>query len=94
MFLEYPKIKDDVEKETIKLYDLKFERNSFGRNEQKSKDKKKYINKIKYYKIEDKKQQELENVFKQLKTKIKLNFKLNIKSSHKEIKFCQKFYLI
>ena len=74
----YPKMKDDVEKETIKLYDLKFEgkKQIFENEEQKLEDKEEDLNKSKYYRIEDKKLQELEKVFKQIKTNIKLNFNL------------------
>ena len=69
---------DDVEKETIKLYNLKYENknNLFGSKEQKLVNKEKDLSKNNYYRIEDKKLVELEKVFKQVKTKIKLNFNL------------------
>jgi len=58
MFL-YPKMEDDVEKETIKLYNLKFEGKiqyfKEEKKEQELNDKIKDLRKIKYYKINDKK---------------------------------------
>ena len=67
------KTEDDVEEETIILYDLKFRNeNYFTRDEEKElEDKEEDLTKNKYYKIEDKKLKELEKVFKQVKTKIK-----------------------
>ena len=83
----YPKMKDDdVEKETIKLYDL-----NFGYKKELSEDKHRELehkeeedlSKNKYYKIEEKKLEELEKSFKQLKTKIKLNYNLKILSQER-----------
>ena len=87
-------MEDDVEKETIKLYDLKFERKSyFFENEEQNLENKEELTKNKNYTINDTKLQDLEKVFKQLKTKIHLN--INFKQSFKkDIKFYQKFYLI
>ena len=77
----YREFKDDTEKETIKLYDLKFERERkfFGNEEQEFEDKEEDLSKNKYYRINDKKLKELEKAFKQLKTKINLN--INLKQS-------------
>ena len=77
---------DDVEKETIKLYDL-----NFGYKKELSEDKDRELknkkeedlSKNKYYKIEEKKLEELEKSFKQLKTKIKLNYNLKILSKER-----------
>ena len=74
-----PKKKDDdVEKETIKLYNLKYEYKSklLENKEQKLVNKEEDINKNKYYRIDDKKRDELEKAFKQVKTIIKLSFNL------------------
>ena len=73
-----PKKKDDdVEKETIKLYNLKYEYKSklLENKEQKLVNKEEDINKNKYYRIDDKKRDELEKAFKQVKTIIKLSFR-------------------
>ena len=75
----YAKMNDEtVEKETITLYDLKFEyKNEYlPHKEQKSEQKEENLKNNKFYKIDDKKQKELENVFKQVKTFIKLNYNL------------------
>ena len=69
-------MKNDAKEEEIKLYDLKFESRFFREEENKLKDKEKDLSKIDYYKIENKKLKELEKVFKQVKTKIKLKNKL------------------
>ena len=67
-------MEEDVEKETIKLYGLKFENEdrTIKNEEIELKDKKEDLTKNKYYKIDDKKLKELEKVFKQVKTKIKV----------------------
>ena len=68
----------NVEKEIIKIYDLKFEnKKGIFRNKEKELDNKmEDLSKIQYYKIEDKKREELEKVFKQIKANIKLSFNL------------------
>ena len=68
--------KDD--KETITLYDLKLEsKNQYlSYKEQELEHKEENLRNNKYYKINDKKLKELENVFKQVKTYIKLNINL------------------
>ena len=74
-----PKKKDDdVEKETIKLYNLKYEyKNELLENkEQNLVNKQEDLSKNKYYRIDDKKRDELEKAFKQVKTIIKLNINL------------------
>ena len=75
-------MEDDVEKETIKLYNLKFEGKiqyfKEEKKEQELNDKIKDLRKIKCYKINDKKLQELEEAFKQIKTNIKLNSKFRL----------------
>ena len=75
---------DKVNKETITLYDLKFE-NKYKYYEKKEdlKNKEENLSKNKFYKIDDKKKEELEKVFKQVKTKIKLSFNLT-KSSYSQ----------
>ena len=83
----YAKMNDEtVEKETITLYDLKFEyKNEYLSDKEKESDhKEENLKNNKFYKIDDKKQKELENVFKQVKTYIKLNY--NFKNSFKENK--------
>ncbi len=83
----YAKMNDEtVEKETITLYDLKFEyKNEYLSDKEKESDhKEENLKNNKFYKIDDKKQKELENVFKQVKTYIKLNY--NINNSFKENK--------
>ena len=75
----YAKMNDEtVEKETITLYDLKFEyKNEYlSHKEKESVHKEENLKNNKFYKIDDKKQKELENVFKQVKTYIKLNYNL------------------
>ena len=68
---------DKVNKETITLYDLKFEnKGKYYEKKEDLKNKEKNLSKSKFYKIEDKKKEELEKVFKQVKTKIKLSFNL------------------
>ena len=77
---------DDVEKETIKLYDLNFEyKNKLSEDKDRELEHKEEedLSKNKYYKIEEKKLEELEKSFKQLKTKIKLNFNLKILSKER-----------
>ena len=79
------KLEVDTDEETIKLYDLKFKNeNRFTRDEEKKlEDKEEDLTKNKYYKIEDKKLKELEKVFKQVKTKIKLNFDMGKLFEHR-----------
>ena len=78
------KAEDDVDEETIKLYDLKFKnKNGFRDEEKKLEDKEEDLTKNKYYKIEDKKLKELQKVFKQVKTKIKLNFDMGKLFEHR-----------
>ena len=75
----YAKMNDEtVEKETITLYDLKFEyKNEYlSHKEKESEQKEENLKNNKFYKIDDKRQKELENVFKQVKTYIKLNYNL------------------
>ena len=69
---------NNVNKETITLYNLKFEFKDeyFTKEEQHLAHKEENLNKNQYYKIEDKKLEELEKVFKQVKTNIKLGFNL------------------
>ena len=69
---------DNVKKEIIKIYDLKFEnkKGNFRNKEKELDNKKEDLSKIQYYKIEDKKREELEKVFKQIKANIKLSFNL------------------
>jgi hypothetical protein len=80
-------MKDDkVKKETITLYDLKFENeDKYSDKKEDLKNKEKNLSKSKFYKIEDKKKEELEKVFKQVKTNIKLGFNLT-KSSYSQDK--------
>ena len=59
---------DNVEKEIITIYDLKIRQELDNKN--------KNLSEIPYHKIEDKKREELEKVFKQIKTNIKLSFNL------------------
>ena len=78
----YPKNQEEtVEKETITLYNLKFEyKNKFlSYKEQELEHKEENLRNNKHYKIDDKKLKELENVFKQVKVNIKLN--INLKKS-------------
>ena len=81
----YPKMKDkNIEKEAIILYDLKSEKKNqfFDYEEEEELDhKEENLSKNQYYKIEDKKLEELEKVFKQVKTNIKL--KINFQQSFK-----------
>ena len=80
------KAEDDVVEETIKLYDLKFKSKIIFRDEEKKlEDKEEDLTKNKYYKIEDKKLKELEKVFKQVKTKIKLNLDVRKLFEHKSV---------
>ena len=75
----YAKMNDEtVEKETITLYDLKFEyKNEYlSHKEKESVHKEENLKNNKFYKIDDKRQKELENVFKQVKTYMKLNINL------------------
>ena len=85
--LNYPKMKDDdVEKDTIKLYDLNFGfKNKLSEDKDRELEHKEEedLSKNKYYKIEEKKLEELEKSFKQLKTKIKLNYNLKILSKER-----------
>jgi len=69
---------NNVNKETITLYNLKFEFKDeyFTKEEQHLDHKEENLNKNQYYKMEDKKLEELEKVFRQVKTKIKLGFNL------------------
>ena len=75
---------DNVEKEIIKLYDLKFEsKQKFLESETELEDKKEEdLGKNYYYRIEEKKLKELEKAFKQVKTNIKLI--PNLKQSDEE----------
>ena len=80
----YPKMKDkNIEKEAIILYDLKFEsKNQYlSYKKQELEYKEENLENKKYYKINDKKIKELEKVFKQVKTNIKL--KINFQQSFK-----------
>ena len=66
MFITHRHLKiidDEVEKETIKLFDFK-------NKEQELEHKEEYLNQKKYYRIDDKKLAELEKSFKQIKTKM------------------------
>ena len=76
-------IDDEVEKETIKLYDFK-------NKEQELEHKEEYLNQKKYYRIDDKKLVELEKSFKQIKTKIKLGFDLT-RLSRQRVQFLPEF---
>jgi len=69
---------NDNNKEIITLYDLKFELKDeyFPKKKEYLAQKKEKLSKNQYYKIEDKKLEELEKVFKQVKTNIKLGFNL------------------
>lgn len=61
-------------KETITLYNLKFDYHS---QKKESENNEEDLSQKPYYKIEEKKLEELEKVFKQVKAKIKLNFNLD-----------------
>ena len=75
-------MKDDgVDKETIKLYGLNTKGKCFEEKEQEPEDKEEDLSKNKYYKIDDKKREELEKVFKHIKTKIQLNSKSKSKQT-------------
>jgi hypothetical protein len=76
MFEELEMKDDEDKKETITLYNLKFEYEDqyYGKKEHDLENKEENLSKNQYYKIEDKKLGELEKVFKQIKTKIKLDF--------------------
>jgi hypothetical protein len=76
MFGELEMKDDENKKETITLYNLKFEYEDqyYGKKEHDLENKEENLSKNQYYKIEDKKLGELEKVFKQIKTKIKLDF--------------------
>jgi len=83
----FQKMKDEIiEKETITLYGLKSEKkNQFfdydDYDEEEELDhKEENLSKNQYYKIDDKKLEELEKVFKQVKINIKLSFNLKNKS--------------
>ena len=70
MFQIQKKEDENIEKETILLYNLKFKK------EQEILFKNENLSNTKYYAIDDKKLKELEKVFKQVKTNIKFNFNL------------------
>ena len=62
-------------KEAITLYDLKFENaDQYDEKKEQDENKKENLSKNQYYKIDDKKLEELEKVFKQVKTNIKLGY--------------------
>jgi hypothetical protein len=68
---------ETVEKETITLYDLNSKIKMYiYLTKSKNQNKEENLKNNKLYKIDDKKQKELENVFKQVKTYIKLNINL------------------
>ena len=86
MFITHRHLKiidDEVEKETIKLFDFK-------NKEQELEHKEEYLNQKKYYRIDDKKLVELEKSFKQIKTKIKLGFDLT-RLSRQRVQFLPEF---
>ena len=86
MFITHRHLKiidDEVEKETIKLFDFK-------NKEQELEHKEEYLNQKKYYRIDDKKLVELEKSFKQIKTKIKLGFGLT-PLSRRRVQFLPEF---
>lgn len=70
MFQIQKKEDENIEKETILLYNLKFKK------EQEILFKNENLSNTKYFAIDDKKLKELEKVFKQVKTNIKFNFNL------------------
>ena len=72
MFSDMMKRKEDEEIEKINLYNLILEQDE----QQKLKNKNEDFSLDNHYKIENKKKEELEKVFKEIKTKIKLNYKI------------------
>ena len=84
MFEDFEMKDEDAKKETITLYDLKFEKGCqyFENKEEDLEHKEENLIKSQYYKIDDKKLEELEKVFKQVKTKIKLDFQTAEKSKN------------
>ena len=79
--LEDSEMKDKKNnKEAITLYNLKFEyEDQYYEKENQDENKEENLSKNQYYKIEDKKLEELEKVFKQVKTNIKLFYNLKKK---------------
>lgn len=79
--LEDSEMKDKKNnKEAITLYNLKFEyEDQYYEKEKQDENKEENLSKNQYYKIEDKKLEELEKVFKQVKTNIKLGYNLKKK---------------
>ena len=64
-----------IKKEAITLYDLKFEyKDPYYEKKEQDENKEENLSKNQFYKIEDKKLEELEKVFKQVKTNIKLGY--------------------
>ena len=85
IFADLGKKNKKVNKEAITLYDLKFEyKDPYYEKKEQDENKEENLSKNQFYKIEDKKLEELEKVFKQVKTNIKLGYNL-------EKRFIKKF---